>query len=97
MQSDDYRCQGIRLHRTCEANLLQMMRGKAIYRTWSLCCRWQEGRCTFGERCNYAHGEADLRPLPPEGYEILERLENRRMRQDVSPMLTSRISVALRT
>lgn len=47
-------------------------------------CRWQEGRCTFGERCNYAHGEAELRPLPPEGYEILERMEHRRMRQDVS-------------
>ncbi len=47
-------------------------------------CRWQEGRCTFGDRCNYAHGEAELRPLPPEGYEILERLEHRRMHQDVS-------------
>ena len=50
-------------------------------------CRWQEGRCTFGERCNYAHGEAELRPLPPEGYEILERMEHRRMRQDVSTAL----------
>ena len=68
----------------CKARLLQITRGKLIYRTWSLCCRWQEGKCTFGDRCNYAHGEADLRPLPPEGYEILERLENRRTRQDVS-------------
>ena len=82
---------------TCRVGLLQILEGKAIYRTPSLCCRWQEGRCTFGERCNYAHGEADLRPLPAEGYEILERLETRRMRQDVSPMSTSRISVTLRT
>lgn len=49
-----------------------------------LCDRWQDGRCTFGDRCNYAHGEAELRPLPPEGYEILERLEQRRGRKDVS-------------
>ena len=46
-------------------------------------CRWQEGRCSFGDRCNYAHGEAEMRPLPPEGYEILERLDQRRGRKDV--------------
>ena len=74
-----------------------MLRGRAIHRTQSLCCRWQEGRCTFGERCNYAHGEADLRPLPAEGYEILERLETRRMRQDVSHMLLFYNLVTLRT
>ena len=44
--------------------------------------RWQDGRCTYGDRCNYAHGEADLRALPPEGYEILEK-RDRRLRQEV--------------
>ena len=45
--------------------------------------RWQDGRCTFGDRCNYAHGEAEMRALPPEGYEILEKREQRRLRQEV--------------
>lgn len=27
--------------------------------------RWQEGNCRFGNRCNFAHGEAELRGLPP--------------------------------
>ena len=35
-------------------------------------CRFAEGHCPFGDRCNYAHGEADLRVLPPEGQQILE-------------------------
>ncbi|KAL6771649.1 hypothetical protein ACKKBG_A27235 [Auxenochlorella protothecoides x Auxenochlorella symbiontica] len=30
-----------------------------------LCTRWQEGNCRFGNRCNFAHGEAELRGLPP--------------------------------
>ena len=37
-----------------------------------LVCRFMEGTCNFGDRCNYAHGEADLRQLPPEGHKILE-------------------------
>ncbi|KFM24953.1 Zinc finger CCCH domain-containing protein 36 [Auxenochlorella protothecoides] len=30
-----------------------------------LCTRWLEGNCRFGNRCNFAHGEAELRGLPP--------------------------------
>lgn len=45
--------------------------------------RWQDGMCTFGDRCNYAHGEGELRALAPEGYDILEKREQRRARQEV--------------
>lgn len=30
-------------------------------------CRWQAGHCRFGDRCNFAHGEEELRALPPKG------------------------------
>ena len=29
--------------------------------------RWKNGHCRFGERCNFAHGEEELRKLPPRG------------------------------
>ncbi len=29
--------------------------------------RWQSGECRFGDMCNFAHGEAELRPMPPRG------------------------------
>ncbi|BDA44874.1 probable mRNA decay activator protein ZFP36L1 at N-terminal half [Coccomyxa sp. Obi] len=57
-------------------------RQDSVFYKTRMCHKWQEGRCTFGDRCNYAHGEAELRPLPPEGYEILERLDQRRSRKD---------------
>ena len=39
--------------------------------------RFQEGTCTFGDKCNYAHGEAELRSLAPEGHEILAKRAER--------------------
>ncbi|KAL4447821.1 hypothetical protein ABPG75_005040 [Micractinium tetrahymenae] len=27
--------------------------------------RWEAGHCRFGDRCNFAHGEEQLRQLPP--------------------------------
>lgn len=30
-----------------------------------LCTRWMSGDCRFGDRCNFAHGEHELRSLPP--------------------------------
>ena len=30
-------------------------------------CRWQNGECRFGDRCNFAHGDDELRQLPPRG------------------------------
>jgi hypothetical protein len=29
--------------------------------------RWQSGECRFGDMCNFAHGEAELRAAPPRG------------------------------
>lgn len=35
-----------------------------LYKT-ELCRTWMEyGRCNYGERCQYAHGEAEKRPIP---------------------------------
>ncbi|GAB4816101.1 hypothetical protein N2152v2_003147 [Parachlorella kessleri] len=30
-----------------------------------ICMRWLAGSCTYAERCNFAHGEEELRQLPP--------------------------------
>eukprot|EP01026_Neomeris_dumetosa_P033982 TRINITY_DN27280_c0_g1_i4.p1 TRINITY_DN27280_c0_g1~~TRINITY_DN27280_c0_g1_i4.p1 ORF type:complete len:263 (+),score=32.32 TRINITY_DN27280_c0_g1_i4:219-1007(+) len=30
-----------------------------------ICMRWMAGDCRFGEHCNFAHGEAELRTPPP--------------------------------
>lgn len=30
-----------------------------------ICMRWQNGNCRFGDRCNFAHGDQELRQLPP--------------------------------
>eukprot|EP00798_Chlamydomonas_sp_ICE-L_P020703 gene20703-27507_t len=34
-----------------------------------LCTRWMEGDCRFGDRCNFAHGEQEMRKLPGGGEE----------------------------
>ncbi len=46
------------LRRTC--HLLR----RAIW-TSLAACRWMQGECRFGDRCNFAHGEHELRQLPP--------------------------------
>jgi len=28
-------------------------------------CRWENGECRFGDRCNFAHGKDELRQLEP--------------------------------
>ena len=35
----------------------------------------------FGDRCNYAHGEAELRPLNQEGQDILAKRAERELRE----------------
>eukprot|EP01023_Acetabularia_acetabulum_P004550 TRINITY_DN11929_c0_g1_i1.p1 TRINITY_DN11929_c0_g1~~TRINITY_DN11929_c0_g1_i1.p1 ORF type:complete len:277 (-),score=43.74 TRINITY_DN11929_c0_g1_i1:219-1049(-) len=29
-----------------------------------MCMRWMAGECRFGDRCNFAHGDSELRQLP---------------------------------
>lgn len=40
-------------------------RGTAENAKTKLCQRWANGECRFGDRCNFAHGEQELRALPP--------------------------------
>lgn len=40
-------------------------RGTAENAKTKLCNRWLQGDCRFGDRCNFAHGEHELRALPP--------------------------------
>ncbi|CAK0782697.1 hypothetical protein CVIRNUC_005892 [Coccomyxa viridis] len=42
-------------------------RGNAENAKTKLCMRWKNGHCRFGDRCNFAHGEEELRRLPPRG------------------------------
>mmetsp|Transcript_38110 Transcript_38110/g.84913 ORF Transcript_38110/g.84913 Transcript_38110/m.84913 type:complete len:182 (+) Transcript_38110:186-731(+) len=39
-------------------------RGTAENAKTKLCTRWLQGDCRFGDRCNFAHGEHELRKLP---------------------------------
>eukprot|EP00803_Ostreobium_quekettii_P003687 evm.model.scf_2484.2 EVM.evm.TU.scf_2484.2 scf_2484:20589-21928(-) len=41
-------------------------RGTAENAKTKLCLRWLAGECRFGSRCNFAHGEHELRKLPPK-------------------------------
>mmetsp|Transcript_2479 Transcript_2479/g.3762 ORF Transcript_2479/g.3762 Transcript_2479/m.3762 type:complete len:188 (-) Transcript_2479:333-896(-) len=38
-------------------------RGTAENAKTKLCNRWMSGECTFGDRCNFAHGETQLRSI----------------------------------
>lgn len=39
-------------------------RGTAENAKTKLCTRWLQGDCRFGDRCNFAHGDHELRKLP---------------------------------
>jgi len=51
-----------------------------FYKT-RMCNDFVEGRCRFGDTCKYAHHESELRTLPAEAYEILERDKARKQQQ----------------
>ncbi|KAI7837705.1 hypothetical protein COHA_008498 [Chlorella ohadii] len=42
-------------------------RGTAENAKTRICQRWEAGHCRFGDRCNFAHGDEELRSLPPRG------------------------------
>lgn len=39
-------------------------RGTSENAKTKICMRWRAGHCRFGDRCNFAHGEEELRKLP---------------------------------
>lgn len=39
-------------------------RGTSENAKTKICMRWKDGHCRFGDRCNFAHGEQELRKLP---------------------------------
>ncbi|DBB01235.1 hypothetical protein WJX77_006796 [Trebouxia sp. C0004] len=42
-------------------------RGTSENSKTKICMRWRAGHCRFGDRCNFAHGEEELRKLPARG------------------------------
>lgn len=40
-------------------------RGTAENAKTKVCLRWKAGHCRFGDQCNFAHGDQELRRLPP--------------------------------
>lgn len=45
---------------------------RSIYWKTRICAKWRDNNCQFGDKCRYAHGEHELRILPPELVEQLE-------------------------
>eukprot|EP00891_Asterochloris_glomerata_P008101 jgi/Astpho2/8101/fgenesh1_pg.00120_%23_62_t len=41
------------------------LNGSFFHKT-RMCQKWQEGSCTFGDRCHFAHGQQEIRKLPPD-------------------------------
>lgn len=54
------------------------LNGQIFHKT-RLCVKWKEGYCHFGDRCNFAHGEHELRYVPPE---VVSQFEQHKRIQD---------------
>lgn len=65
----------------------QMMGGggrgstNVFYKT-RMCNKWRGGSCPFGDRCTYAHGQHELRRVPPEVLAQFEREQARQQQQN---------------
>ncbi|KAJ9533403.1 hypothetical protein QJQ45_026452 [Haematococcus lacustris] len=51
-------------------------RGTAENAKTRMCTRWLQGHCRFGEACNFAHGETELRALPPRSPDASDRQDS---------------------
>ncbi|KAL4422138.1 hypothetical protein ABPG77_006827 [Micractinium sp. CCAP 211/92] len=54
-------------------------RSSNVFFKTRICNKWRAGACPYGDKCTYAHGEHELRYVPPE---IVAQLEAQQKMQD---------------
>ena len=52
-----------------------------FYKT-RMCNKWRSGSCPFGDKCTYAHGQHELRRVPPEVLAQVERDQAMQQQQE---------------
>ncbi|PRW60160.1 zinc finger CCCH domain-containing 56-like [Chlorella sorokiniana] len=58
-------------------------RSSNVFFKTRICNKWRAGSCPYGDKCTYAHGEHELRYVPPE---IVAQLEaNQKMQEAMAP------------
>jgi hypothetical protein len=57
----------VRMHRCRLRTLPRILTATLGYPTRAPFPRWLDGDCRFGDRCNFAHGDAELRAMPEGG------------------------------
>ena len=59
-----------------------------FYKT-RMCNKWRSGACPFGDKCTYAHGQHELRRVPPEVLAQVER--EQQQQQQMTPTAEGRM------
>ncbi|KAL4854994.1 Zinc finger CCCH domain-containing protein 39 [Chlorella vulgaris] len=54
-------------------------RSSNVFFKTRICNKWRSGACPYGDKCTYAHGEHELRYVPPE---VVAQLEAQQKMQD---------------
>eukprot|EP00890_Picochlorum_soloecismus_P000203 jgi/Picsp_1/1183/NSC_04664-R1_zinc finger ccch domain-containing protein 56-like len=61
-----------------------------FYKT-RMCNKWRGGSCPFGDRCTYAHGQHELRRVPPEVLAQFEREQAMQQQNTMGPAVQETI------